>query len=110
MLFEIEKKKLQLPPEPAPPLHIIDTSKTPEEDKNLRLYFFLFLQENCEILLVYIVYSILTNNSKFNMINSLKISAFIAGLMTLLDYYNPKLKSSIKSGVFSTIGSSLIKK
>lgn len=108
MLFEIEKKKLQLPTEP--PLHIIDTSKTPEEDKNLRLYFFLFLQEFCEIFLVYIVYSVLTNNSKFNISNALKISAFIAGLTTLLDYYNPKLKSNIKSGVFSTIGSGLIKK
>jgi hypothetical protein len=93
--------------------HTPDTPNTPglaktPDSRDLKFYIFMFIQEFIEIFIILFIYKLITNSSKVELVKSIKVGGIIAVLSTILEYYNPKLKGHIKSGLFSGLGSSVI--
>lgn len=67
-----------------------------------------FVREATEILILYMVYSIISD-TKFDLFKALKICGLVTGFSVLLEYYDPKLKENVKNGMFAGLGNSAIK-
>ena len=63
-----------------------------------------FVKETLEILVLYIIYAIVTDNSKFEFKKAVKVAVLLGLFSTCLEYYSPSLKGHVKVGLFSSIG------
>lgn len=74
----------------------------------IKNHIFHYIEEVFEAFVAIVLYTLLTNN-KFDYKRIAKVS-FIIGLITfLLEIYKPNFKDNIKSGMVSSLGSSIIK-
>lgn len=85
------------------------TAISQESVEDNYFYVKMFFQESLEIFILYMIYALLTENSKFEVFKALKISLILASLSIMLEVYNPVLKGHMKSGLFSGVGSGLMK-
>lgn len=67
-----------------------------------------YIEECFEALMAIILYTLLTNN-KFNSRRIIKTSLIIGLITFLLEIYKPKFKDNMKSGMVTSLGSSMIK-
>lgn len=85
------------------------TSPTVIPPKSFKYYFSYYLQEVLEVLIFYVLYALLTNSTVFDAVKALKISCVVGIVSLLLEEYNPVGKSSLKAGLFTSIGAGAMK-
>lgn len=71
-------------------------------------HLFHYIEECFEALVSIILYTLLTNN-KFEVKRVIKISLIIGFITFLLEIYKPNFKDNIKSGMVTSLGSTIIK-
>jgi hypothetical protein len=75
---------------------------------NIKFHFFHYLEECFEAFIAFVIYSLLTNNSKFELKKAIKVSLLVGLITFLLETYNPEIKKNIKTGMMGSIGSNLM--
>lgn len=75
----------------------------------LKGHFFHYLEEVFEAFVAVIIYTLLSNNSKFEIKRAIKVSLIVGLITFLLEIYKPEFKDTVKSGMVSSAGSNLVK-
>jgi hypothetical protein len=77
--------------------------------KDVKYYVNSYLREFLEIFIFYALYALLTGNSKFEIFKAIKIAGLVGIVSVILQEYNQSSHSNMKAGIFSLIGTSVLK-
>lgn len=75
----------------------------------IQKHLFGYLSEVFEVFIVYILFVYITNNEKYNAIKSIRIAFIVAFITYISEIFNPKIKSLLKTGIVTSIGSNILK-